>query len=299
MTTQPLVRKPDWLKVRMPSGANPVSLQRQRLKIHLTTVCEEARCPNLGSCWQSGTATFMLMGDICTRACRFCAVKTARQPPPLDENEPDRLVETIAALALKYVVLTTVDRDDLPDQGASHIRRCIDAIRSRLPTVLIEALIPDFRGTPALIDSIAQSPAEVIGHNVECVRRLTPKVRDRRAGYDQSLAVLRHIKSVRPNVYTKSSLMLGFGESEAEILECLRDIRDTGAEFLTLGQYLQPDPTKLPVTHYVHPDTFKHYEQAALTMGFEYAASGPLVRSSYQAGEHYIRARKGTTVTPD
>jgi lipoyl synthase len=298
MTTQPLVPKPDWLKARMPSGANPVSQQRQRLKIHLTTVCEEARCPNLGTCWQSGTATFMLMGDTCTRACRFCAVKTARQPPPLDDQEPDRLVDTIAALALKYVVLTTVDRDDLPDQGAAHIKRCIEAIRSRLPSVLIEALIPDFRGSPALIREIAQSPADVIGHNIECVRRLTPRVRDHRAGYDQSLEVLRNLKTFRPDIDTKSSLMLGFGESEAEVLECLRDIRDTGADFLTLGQYLQPDRTKLPVTNYVHPDTFKRYEQAALAMGFEYAASGPLVRSSYQAGEHYIRARNAAAENP-
>lgn len=297
MTTSPPLPKPPWLKSRLPSGDNPVTVQQKRLHLSLTTVCEEARCPNQGTCWNCGTATFMLLGDTCTRACRFCSVATARQPAPLDSAEPDRLAQTVEALSLKYVVLTTVDRDDLPDQGADHIRRCIETIRRRLPEILIEILMPDFRGVSELIRTVALSPADVIGHNVECVRRLTGKVRDRRAGYDQSLEVLRQIKRFRPRVYTKSSLMLGFGETETEVLETMQDIRRTGAEFLTLGQYLQPDRTKLPVAAYIHPDQFERYQKAGLNMGFEYVASGPLVRSSFRAGEYYLLAQKAAGKT--
>lgn len=283
--------KPAWLRVKLPAGGNPIITQQKRLHTRLSTVCEEARCPNMGECWNSGTATFMLLGDTCTRGCRFCSVKTARRPPALDEREPDNLARTVKALGLTYVVLTTVDRDDLPDQGAGQIVRCIEAIKNAVPEILVEALIPDFRGDPALIATLAGSDADVIGHNVECVRRLTPIVRDPRAGYDQSLEVLRILKQNRPTLFTKSSLMVGFGETEEEVLDAMQDIRDTGAEFCTLGQYLQPDKTKLPVAAYIHPDTFKRYEEKGLAMGFEYVASGPLVRSSYRAGEHYLQSR--------
>ncbi|MBU2648966.1 lipoyl synthase [bacterium] len=283
--------KPNWLRVKLPSGGNPIVEQQKRLHSHLTTVCEEARCPNMGECWNSGTATFMLMGDTCTRGCRFCSVKTAKYPPALDPGEPGKLADTVKGLKLKYVVLTTVDRDDLPDQGSGHISLCIDTIKKSVPGILVEALIPDFQGNPELIARVAHSSADVIGHNVECVRRLTQMVRDPRAGYDQSLDVLRQLKKIRPAVFTKSSLMLGFGETDDEVLASMADIRATGAEFCTLGQYLQPDRTKLAVTEYIHPDKFKWYEQKGLEMGFEYVASGPLVRSSYQAGEHYLQAR--------
>lgn len=283
--------KPSWLRAKLPSGGNPIIFQQHRLHTRLTTVCEEARCPNMGECWNAGTATFMLMGDTCTRGCRFCSVKTAKHPPALDTSEPDQLAETVKALQLKYLVLTTVDRDDLEDQGATHICRCIDAIKAMVPDLLVEALVPDFRGEGKLISMVAESQADVIGHNVECVRRLTQIIRDPRAGYDQSLDVLRMLKGIRPSLYTKSSLMVGFGESDKEVLESLEDIRSTGAVFCTIGQYLQPDKTKLPVVEYIHPDKFKWYEEKGLEMGFEYVASGPLVRSSYRAGEHYIQAR--------
>lgn len=291
MKNQPHQPKPDWLRVRLPVGGNPIITQQKKLHTRLSTVCEEARCPNIGECWNSGTATFMLMGDTCTRGCRFCSVNTAKHPPALDSSEPENLAKTIKALNLKYIVLTTVDRDDLPDQGAEHIRRCIQAIKTAVPGILVEALIPDFQGDAKLIDCVTRSDADVIGHNVECVRRLTNTVRDPRAGYDQSLDVLRKLKSSRPSLYTKSSLMVGFGETDDEVLETMRDIRSTGAEFCTLGQYLQPDKTKLAVNVYIHPDKFKWYEKKGLEMGFDYVASGPLVRSSYQAGEHYIQSR--------
>jgi len=288
---EPHQRKPSWLRVKLPSGGNPIIAQQKRLHTHLTTVCEEARCPNMGECWNAGTATFMLMGDTCTRGCRFCSVKTAKHPPALDKQEPENLARTIKALKLKYVVLTTVDRDDLEDQGAGHICRCIDIIKESVPDILVEALVPDFQGNPDLIGRIVNSRADVVGHNVECVRRLTAKVRDPRASYNQSLEVLRLFKSLKPSLYTKSSLMVGLGETDTEILASLSDIRRTGANFCTLGQYLQPDKTKLEVVEYIHPDKFKWYEKKGLEMGFEYVASGPMVRSSYQAGEHYLQAK--------
>ncbi len=291
MQNTPHQQKPSWLRARLPAGGNPIISQQKRLHTQLSTVCEEARCPNMGECWNAGTATFMLMGDTCTRGCRFCSVKTAKHPPALDSSEPENLAKTIKALSLKYVVLTTVDRDDLPDQGADHIRQCIGTIKASVPGILVEALIPDFQGNPELIARVSQSDADVIGHNVECVRRLTKTVRDPRAGYEQSLEVLRILKKSRPSLYTKSSLMVGFGETDDEVLESMSDIRGTGAEFCTLGQYLQPDKTKLSVSEYIHPDKFDWYEQKGLKMGFEYVASGPLVRSSYQAGEHYLQSR--------
>jgi len=278
------------LKVKLPTGENYRKIKSHSNQLGLATVCEEARCPNLGECWDTGTATFMLMGDTCTRGCRFCSVKTARLPPPLDTLEPEKLALTIKDLRLKYVVLTTVDRDDLEDQGAEHIRTCIESVFKAKPELIIEMLMPDFRGEPHLIDIVARSGAQVISHNVECVKRLSSKVRDPRAGYEQSLKVLRYLKQEHPNLYTKSSLMVGWDETEEEMLEAMQDIRDQGADFLTIGQYLQPNKFKLPVENYIHPDQFKIFEEKGLEMGFSYVASGPLVRSSYKAAEHYIHA---------
>lgn len=266
---------------------------QDRLQTPLATVCQEANCPNQGECWNSGTATFMLMGDFCTRACRFCAVKTAKTPPPLDDKEADKLVTSLENLKLKYVVLTTVDRDDLEDQGAAHIGHCIETIRKRLPEIIVEILIPDFQGQERALRTVIQSGPHVIGHNLECTRNLTRTVRDPRAGYDQSLAVLEKIKLLSSSIYTKSSLMLGFGETEAEVLEAMQDLRSVKTDFLTLGQYLQPNQTKLPVHEYIPPEKFEWFKEKGLALGFGYVASGPLVRSSYKAAEHFISAQIG------
>ena len=290
-TTAKRLRKPDWIRSKIPAAGNLVQKFQDRLQAPLATVCQEANCPNQGDCWNSGTATFMLMGDTCTRACRFCAVGTARNPPPLDEKEPDNLVISLKNLKLKYVVLTTVDRDDLEDQGATHIGNCIEAVRNQLPEIIVEILIPDFQGEEPLIRTIIRSRPHVIGHNLECTRSLTRKVRDPRAGYDQSLSVLETIKSFSSGIYTKSSLMLGFGETEAEVLEAMQDLRSVETDFLTLGQYLQPHRNKLPVSEFIPPEKFEWFKEKGLEMGFDYVASGPLVRSSYQAAEHFIGAR--------
>ncbi|MCP4754885.1 MAG: lipoyl synthase [Proteobacteria bacterium] len=285
------LRKPSWLKVKIPSGENVGKIRSHLRHNRLATVCDEARCPNKGDCWVSGTATFMLMGDTCTRSCRFCSVKTARHPPPLDREEPIKLAETVDSLELKYVVLTTVDRDDLPDQGAGHIRQCMEAIAKKTPNTLVELLIPDFQGRVESIEEVTKAHPRVIGHNLECTRNMTPKVRDPRANYEQSLAVLSTIKKIDPAIYTKSSLMVGFGESNNEVLESMKDLRSMDTDFLTIGQYLQPDKSKLPVAEYIHPDTFKRFEKEGLKMGFRYVASGPLVRSSYRAYDYFDRYR--------
>ncbi|MGK0289269.1 MAG: lipoic acid synthetase [bacterium] len=282
------MRKPSWLKVTIPRGENYQHLREQRKTLGLATVCEEAGCPNIGECWNSRTATFMMMGDTCTRGCRFCSVKTAKTPAPLDASEPQKLAQTVKGMGLKYVVLTTVDRDELEDQGSKHIRECVDVIQQANPELLIEALIPDFRGEEALIQEVVNSKAKVLAHNIECVLRLTETVRDPRAGYQQSLDVLDYMKKHTLDAYTKSSIMIGLGETEEEVLETMRDLRKVNVDFLTIGQYLQPNKKKLPVIEYVHPDQFKKYEELGLEMGFQYVASGPLVRSSYKAAEFYI-----------
>ena len=229
----------------------------------------------------------MVMGDICTRGCRFCAVNTSRNGPPLDPEEPQNVAEAIAEMDLDYVVLTSVDRDDLEDQGASHFAACIQAIRTASPKTMVEVLIPDFQGQTALVGCVAAAQPEVIAHNLETIRRLTPTVRDPRAGYEQSLQVLSHLKEL--GAMTKSSLMLGLGETEEETLEAMQDLRDVGCDFLTLGQYLSPSGKHLKVEEFVHPDIFNRLEKRGLDMGFSYVASGPLVRSSYKAGEFFIR----------
>jgi len=229
----------------------------------------------------------MVMGDICTRGCRFCAVNTSRNGPPLDPEEPKNVAEAIAEMDLDYVVLTSVDRDDLPDQGAAHFAACIQAIREASPKTMVEVLIPDFQGKNELVGRVFTAQPEVIAHNLETVRRLTPTVRDPRAGYEQSLEVLKHLKKL--GAITKSSLMLGLGETKEETLEAMQDLRDVGCDFLTLGQYLKPSGKHLAIVEFVTPDTFQELEKRGLEMGFSYVASGPLVRSSYKAGEFFIR----------
>ena len=298
MTTVPAKhysKKPPWLKVPFPGGDRYSWIKSRSTRLNLSTVCEEANCPNIGECWNGGTATFMLMGDTCTRGCRFCAVKSAKYPPALDADEPSKLAGTIKNMNLNYVVLTTVNRDDLPDQGASHIARCIKATQRTSSKLLIEMLMPDFRGEKELVQQIIDASPAVLAHNLETVRRLTPEVRDYRADYDQSLEVLRYLKTNCPEGYTKSSLMLGLGESRREILQAMDDMRDAGVDFLTIGQYLQPTKKHLKVLKFLHPDEFNELGRIGDQMGFDYVAAGPLVRSSYKAAEFYIERKiRGT-----
>ena len=290
-TTRLSPKKPPWLKVPFPGGERYSWIKKRAANLNLSTVCEEANCPNIGECWNGGTATFMLMGDTCTRGCRFCSVKSAKNPGALDPEEPKKLAETVNNLALKYVVLTTVDRDDLPDQGASHIARCIRSTQRACPEMLIEMLMPDFQGKTELVQQVINARPAVLAHNLETVRSLTGKVRDSRASYDQSLDVLRYLKQQCPDGYTKSSLMLGVGESRTETLQSMKDLRDAGVDFLTIGQYLQPSKKHLKVEKFMHPDEFNELALQGDKMGFEYVASGPLVRSSYKAAEFYIERK--------
>jgi len=284
-------RKPEWLKVRPPGGANFAHLKSLLRGLDLHTVCEEAHCPNVGECWGGGTATIMLLGDTCTRGCRFCAVTSGNPRGVVDPLEPEKVARAIADLDLSYVVLTSVDRDDLPDGGAAHFARTVRAIKAANPEILVETLVPDFRGDPEAIRTVLGGGQEVFDHNVETVRRLQAVARDRRANYEQSLFVLRHAKSVRPDVYTKSSIMLGLGETEDEVLETLRDLRGTSVDIVTLGQYLRPSAWHLAVNEYIAPESFEWYRRQAEEMGFLYVAAGPLVRSSYRAGEFFLESR--------
>lgn len=282
-------RKPSWLKVRPPSGERYKWIKEQRVGLGLSTVCEEAQCPNIGECWGEGTATFMVMGSICTRGCRFCAVTTKKQGDPLDPLEPQKLGETIAAMDLDYIVVTSVDRDDLPDEGAGHFASCVQAVNALSPKTKVEILHPDFSGRMDLVDVVVTSGADVLAHNIETVRRLTPAVRDRRAGYDQSLEVLARVKECDPEAVSKSSIMVGLGESRDEVIECMRDLRAVGVDILTLGQYLRPSKKHIAVEEYISPELFADYEQVAAELGFLFCASGPLVRSSYRAAEVFTR----------
>jgi lipoic acid synthetase len=281
--------KPSWLKVKAPGGERYHKIRKRARQLRLATVCEEAQCPNIGECWGGGTATFMVMGEVCTRGCRFCAVTTRRKGVALDPDEPKNVAEAIAEMELDYVVVTSVDRDDLEDQGSLHFAACITEIRQRCPKTLVEVLVPDFRGDQTLLNNVVSARPDVLAHNIECVRRLTPTVRDPRADYDQSLKVLKAIKDLNPTIYSKSSIMVGLGEEEHEVIETMADLRAVGVNFLTLGQYLQPNKKLLKVDSFIHPDIFAQYEKIGLGMGFNYVASGPLVRSSYKAGEFFIR----------
>ncbi len=266
--------------------------------LDLHTVCEEAHCPNVWECWGGGTATIMLMGDLCTRGCRFCAVRSGNPHGLLDLEEPRKVAEALAELGLTYVVLTSVDRDDVPDGGASHFAATIREIKTRNPETLVEALIPDFQGDLDAVRTVVEAGPDVLDHNLETVRRLQGVARDRRANYEQSLAVLRGAKSLRPSLFTKSSLMLGLGETREEVLEAMRDLRANGVDLLTLGQYLRPSEWHLPVQEYVSPEAFEALREDGEAMGFAYVAAGPLVRSSYRAGEFFLekalRARHET-----
>ncbi|SEQ69133.1 lipoyl synthase [Natrinema salaciae] len=304
-------RKPDWLKSRPPSGQEFAGI-RETLREHdLHTVCEEANCPNLGECWSGragpdgnagsgdggGTATFMLMGDRCSRACNFCDVQTGGMEP-LDPDEPENVASAIAEIGLDYVVLTSVDRDDLPDQGAGHFAETIREIKARHPGILVEVLIPDFRGEERLVRQIIDAEPDVIAHNVETVDRLQYPVRDRRAGYEQSLSVLEQVER-ESDIYTKTSIMLGHGEYDHEVYQTLADLRERGVDIVTLGQYLRPSRDHLEVQRYDPPDKYETWRRVAEEeLGFLYCASGPMVRSSYKAGELFVDAvlREGKSV---
>ncbi len=285
----PQSQKPSWLKVKVPGGENYARIRQTLRQRRLHTVCEEAHCPNIGECWEEGTATFMIMGDLCTRGCGFCAVKTAKQGTPLDPDEPQKVSDSIGMMGLDYVVITSVNRDDLPDGGAGHFAKVIEQAKKDHPELIVEVLTPDFQGILEQVAVVAEAKPHVFAHNLETVRRLTPKVRDPRAAYDQSLAVLQFVKEKYPMIYTKSSLMLGCGELDDEVLETMTDLRKIGVSFLTLGQYLRPSKKHLPVAEFVTPEKFEFFKKWGETFGFDYVASGPLVRSSYRAGEFYIR----------
>ena len=281
-------KKPSWLRVSVPGGERYLRVKDTLKTLRLHTVCQEAHCPNVAECWGGGTATVMLMGDVCTRGCRFCHVKTAAHPPPLDPDEPRHLAEAVRELGLDYIVVTSVDRDDLPDGGAGHFA---DAIRrlKEIPGLLVEVLTPDFRGDAAAVRTVGEAAPDVFANNLETVRRLTPVVRDARATFDQTLGVLSQMKREFPGVVTKSSIMVGLGESESEVEDAARELRDAGVEILTFGQYLRPSAWHLPVVEFVTPEKFDAYRAMGERMGFRYVASGPLVRSSYRAAELFLR----------
>ena len=282
-------RKPDWFKIRPPKLEPYLNVRAVLRERGLTTVCEEAHCPNMAECWSGGTATFMVMGDTCTRACKFCAIKTGKEGEKLDPKEPEKLAEAIEILALKYVVITSVDRDDLPDGGAGHFAKCIEVCMEKHPGLLTEVLIPDFAGDVAALEKVIHAQPTVIAHNVETVKRLQLKVRDPRANYAQSLKVLEDVKKSSPKTYTKSALMLGLGETEEEIVQTMKDLRAINCDILTLGQYLKPKNRFLKVEEYVHPDQFEKLKKIGEEMGFLYIAAGPFVRSSYRAGELFLK----------
>lgn len=280
--------KPSWLKVKAPSGENYTRIKDLLGELKLATVCQEAKCPNMGECWSGGTATFMLMGEVCTRGCRFCNVKTGNPKGAIDPFEPEKVAYSISQMKLNYVVITSVDRDDLEDQGSSHFARTVSTIKKLQPDLIVEILTPDFRGNKDLIEQLADSEPDVFAQNIETVRRLTSSVRDPRAGYDQTMNVLKIVKDHKPKMYTKSSLMLGLGETDEEIMETLKDLRNVGCDVITFGQYLQPTERHLKVIEYITPEKFKYWQDVAESMGFLYVASGPLVRSSYRAGEFFL-----------
>lgn len=275
--------KPQWLKVRLASGENYSKVKQTVREHRLSTVCEEAMCPNIGECWDAGTATIMLMGFVCTRACKFCAVATGNPKGWLDADEPKLAAESVKLMGLNYIVLTSVDRDDLVDGGASHYAACVKKIKEVNPETAVEALTPDFQGNTEHVQLVLDSGIEVYAQNMETVKRLTHKVRDPRAGYEQTLKVLAYAKQARPDVLTKTSLMLGLGETDEEILEALDDLRKIKVDIVTFGQYLRPTQAHLPVERYVTPDEFKKYREWGLEQGFLEVVSGPLVRSSYRA----------------
>ena len=286
-------RKPPWLRAKMPTGER-FSKVKQNVREHrLATVCEESMCPNIGECWNNGTATLMIMGSVCTRACQFCAVDTGNPRGWLDAEEPANSARSVQLMGLRYVVITSVDRDDLPDGGAAHYAACVREIKALNPDTAVEALTPDFRGDLGAIETVVDSGLEVYAQNLETVRRLTHPVRDPRAGYEQTLDVLEHAKRHRPEVLTKTSLMLGLGETDAEIVETLEDLKARNVDIVTFGQYLRPTSNHLPVERFVTPEEFAEYRRIGLEMGFLEVVSGPLVRSSYRADQVFEKNNCG------
>eukprot|EP00521_Asterionellopsis_glacialis_P007978 CAMPEP_0195281824 /NCGR_PEP_ID=MMETSP0707-20130614/970_1 /TAXON_ID=33640 /ORGANISM="Asterionellopsis glacialis, Strain CCMP134" /LENGTH=379 /DNA_ID=CAMNT_0040340747 /DNA_START=54 /DNA_END=1193 /DNA_ORIENTATION=- len=293
-----ILPKPKWLKAQPAVSEAYKELRTTVRELGLATVCEEAKCPNIGECWSGdqdndgsgATATIMIMGDTCTRGCSFCAVKTSRAPPPLDPNEPEKVASAITKWGLDYVVLTSVDRDDIDDQGSGHFRKVVQKLKEKDPNILVEALTPDFQGQLEFVEAVATSGLDVYAHNIETVERLQKRVRDRRAGYDQSLKVLEHVKHLSDtHCLTKTSIMLGLGETDEDIRATLRDLRSIDLDVVTFGQYLQPSKRHLPVKEYVTPEKYEEWQKEAEGMGFKYVASGPLVRSSYKAGEFFLK----------
>jgi lipoyl synthase len=281
-----IARKPEWLKVKLPAGDNYTKLRGIVKDRNLHTVCQEAMCPNIAECWGVGTATFMILGDTCTRGCRFCNVKTGH-PNPIDPLEAFKLARSIEDLKLNYAVITCVDRDELPDGGATQMAEAIRAIKQRTPHVRVEVLTSDYRGDVAAIRMVVEADPDVYAHNIETTRALTPKVRDRRCGYDQSLDVLKSVKDMRPDMLTKSSIMLGLGETDEDVLQAARDLRAIGVEIITFGQYLQPTKRHLPVVEFVTPEKFAWFAREVKPLGFRQVVSGPLVRSSYHAEQAF------------
>lgn len=285
------LKKPEWFKIRLEETERYRTIEGLVKDHGLATVCREARCPNIYECWNSGTATFMLMGEVCTRACKFCHVKNGK-PTSLDVLEPQKIAGSVKTLGLSYVVLTSVNRDDLSDEGSQHFADTVRAIKELNPGTLVETLTPDFRKTQeASIRTMLSSSVDVLAHNVETVRRLVPDVRDSRCDHDLSLRYHQVAKKIRPDVFTKSSIMLGLGESREEVLETMKELRSVDVDIVTLGQYLQPTKNHYPVVRYIHPDEFKFYEETGFEMGFKFVASGPMVRSSYRAAEVFVEKR--------
>lgn len=281
---------PEWLSISPASTDKYQSIKQDISSLGLHTVCVEAHCPNMSECWSGGTATFIVLGDLCTRGCGFCAVKKNARGSVVDENEPEKLARAVKSWGLDYVVITSVARDDMADQGSGHFARCISEIKKAVDGIVVEVLIPDFRGDDECIRRVVNAHPDVIGHNIETVRRLTPYARDRRASYDQSLGLLKRVKEMDRTIYTKSAIMLGIGEDDAEVIQALSDLRGSNVDFVAIGQYLRPSARHIAVKEYVRPERFEEIGRVAMQMGFGYAASGPFVRSSYRAGEYFIKA---------
>ena len=284
--------KPDWLRIRPPSSDKYDIVKRALAERGLNTVCASAKCPNAFECWDHGALTFMILGNVCTRACRFCAVAHGRMGEGVDHAEPDKIADAAKALGLNYVVITSVDRDDLEDNGSGHYAACIRAVKDRVPGSKVEAIIPDFSGRADLLLKVINAGPDVIAHNMETVERLTSIVRDRRAGYYKSLDVLRNVKRLNPSILTKSSVMLGLGEEEAEVKETIDRLHEARVDMLAIGQYLRPDRRSLSVSSYVDPDQFTQLREYARSLGFRSVISGPFVRTSYRAQEYFLQGRR-------
>lgn len=279
-----IVRKPDWLKIKLENGENYPFVKKIVQEHQLHTICTSGKCPNIGQCWSLGTATFMILGDICTRACKFCATKTGK-PLPLDEDEPQKIAKSIAMMKLKHCVITSVDRDDLPDKGANHWAKTICAIRDKNPTIIIEVLIPDYEDE--LLQILLDAKPDIVAHNLETVKRLTPSIRSR-ASYNTSMKVLEQI--AKKNFIAKTGIMMGLGETQQEVIELLQESKHIGCQMITIGQYLQPTKQNMTVTEYIHPDIFEYYKQKAFDLGFVSVESAPLVRSSYMAERSFLNS---------